>query len=435
MSRRPLLGWLLWIAVILVCCFPPAFNYFKENHEALNKDYDIWYEAGRAVCEGRELYVLNQSLEFDFMYPPAAAVLLAPLTIGGKLPFIVLMVLLNSVGWIASVWLGLRVATGRGWNNPEPLITLPIILTFPFVWITYHLGQPNLQLLACLLAAALCLQIRRPIVAGFLIALATAIKAFPILAGCYLVYRRHWLAVAGLLVGLALWLLILPASVRGWSRNWNDLQTWSDAMLRNDSTAIGQRVDVAYRWKNRSLLASCHRLLRHVPADMIKPTAESPRKDEISLYINLVDLDFKIVNRIAYGLMLIWGVIYIFCMPSATNRTERTDALEFGMLLIMIIACSPISWFYYGVWLLFPFMLIVQAYLESPAGSRDRTMIAAWLAASMCLLFFFPDWNWFRPLRSAGTPLLGHFLLFAELAWLLRRRSSTTPTPGLAPLV
>lgn len=91
------------------------------------------------------------------------------------------------------------------------------------------------------------------------------------------------------------------------------------------------------------------------------------------------------------------------------------------MLLIMITVCSPISWFYYGVWLLFPFLLIVQEYQRAAAGSRDRLLMTLWTGAAVVLLLFFPDWSWFRSIRAVGTPFFGYVLLFAELAWMLRR--------------
>ena len=77
----------------------------------------------------------------------------------------------------------------------------------------YLLGQPNLLLLALLLGAFACLQLGRPVAAGALVATAAAIKAFPILALGYLIYRRMWAASAATVAVLAAWLLDRPASV------------------------------------------------------------------------------------------------------------------------------------------------------------------------------------------------------------------------------
>ena len=65
------------------------------------------------------------------------------------------------------------------------------------IYNVYLLGQPNLLLLALLLGAFACLRLGRPIGAGSLLATAAAIKAFPILALGYLIYRRMWTASVG----------------------------------------------------------------------------------------------------------------------------------------------------------------------------------------------------------------------------------------------
>ncbi|HKP93831.1 MAG TPA: hypothetical protein VJS88_08025, partial [Chthoniobacterales bacterium] len=41
------------------------------------KDYFVWYEAGRTVLQGGEVYP-DQFHKFPFMYPPPCALFLAP---------------------------------------------------------------------------------------------------------------------------------------------------------------------------------------------------------------------------------------------------------------------------------------------------------------------------------------------------------------------
>jgi hypothetical protein len=434
------IAWGLWIVIMVGFSFPPIYNFFKPNHETLNKDYDIWYDAGRAICEGTPLYVLDPNHEFPYLYPPTAAVVLAPLTVFGKLPFIVILEVLNSLSWIGSVWLALILVRRMGSLPDErregmaaPLLAvIPVALCVPYVWDTYHLGQPNILLLACMLGAAWCLLERREFSAGALVAFAASIKAFPILAGCYLIYRRQWRAVAGLVMGLAVCLLILPGAIRGWDRNVEEIKTWGRGMVTNDPQGIGQRADVTYRWKNQSLIATCHRLLRQVPADVIRPPGATSREDEIIVYANVVDLDFSLVNKVAAALGAVWGLAFVALIPWQRDRTPRSDVIEFAMLLIMITCCSPISWFYYGVWLLLPFLIVVREIAAAPRGSRMAWIAGIWLLAAFLLLDFVPPWQWYRPVRAVGTPLFGYLLLFGELAWLLRHSHqvdvSNTPT-------
>jgi hypothetical protein len=54
------------------------------------------------------------------------------------------------------------------------------MLVIVYVWSSYHLGQPNLVLLALMLGAFVALRAKREVLAGGLIAVAAAIKAFPV---------------------------------------------------------------------------------------------------------------------------------------------------------------------------------------------------------------------------------------------------------------
>ena len=210
-----------------------------------NKDYDIWYKAGREILEGSSLYSereLAGKRVFEFMYPPAAAVFLAPLTACGKLPFIVLLDVLNSVSWIASLLLSVKLCRRPGVRPPITAYLLPALCTIAYVYDAYLLGQPNLMLLACLLSAFAALREKRDITAGALMAFATACKAFPALSLGYLVYRRQWRAALAMVAFLALFLVVVPAPVRGLSRTVQELKTWTSGMLfRYDGNAISQR--------------------------------------------------------------------------------------------------------------------------------------------------------------------------------------------------
>ena len=399
-----------------------------------NKDYDIWYKAGRHVLESESIYSTREQTGrrvLEFMYPPAAAVFLAPLTALGKIPFILSLDVLNSLSWMASLFLAVRLAenvTGRGFRLPivdRPAVwsaaagpsvqvralVFPAVCTAAYVYDAYLLGQPNLLLLACLLAAFVALQRKKNWTAGALVAFAATCKAFPVLVVGYFVYRRHWRAAFASLVFLAVFLLVLPAVIRGVDRTARELRTWSGAMLmRYDTNGIAQRPGVTYEWKNASLLAFTHRLLRHVPAEL--PDKGPP------VYVNVADLDFRAVSGVAIGLAGLVGLACVLVSPAHHLRTRATDAIEFAMLLVLITMLSPISWFYYGVWLLYPFAVVGQFIRGLPRGSTTKMLALASLA--VCLLALNAVFRWLGPLRDVGMPCLGYIVLLAELAWILR---------------
>ena len=145
---------------------------------------------------------------------------------------------------------------------------VPTLSVIVLIHNIYLLGQPNLMLLALLLGAFACLRLGREVAAGALVATAAAIKAFPILVLAYLVYRRMWKASIATVAVLAAWLLIAPLPFRTPAQAVDDLSVWTRGMLFTyNSHGIAQRPLRSYSYKNQSIMAVMHRLLRDVPAD------------------------------------------------------------------------------------------------------------------------------------------------------------------------
>jgi len=420
--RRTLVG--LFMATMIGFSVLPIANQLL-HPPGDNKDYDIWYKAGREVVEGQSLYSpreLAGTRAFEFMYPPAAAVFLAPLTAFGKFPFLIFLDVLNSLSWVASLYLSVKLCTRDGVRPPITAYLLPALCTLSYAYDAYLLGQPNLMLLACFLAAFNALRGKRDVAAGALFAFAAACKAFPVLALGYLVFRRQWRAAVAMVAFLGLFLIVMPAPVRGLGRTVEELKTWTGGMLlRYDGNAIAQRPGTSYEWKNASLLSSTHRLLRHVPA-------ENP--DDIHpVYVNVADLDFRSVTRIAVALGIGLCLACIFVSPRFARRTNSTNAIEWAMLLVLMTILTPISWFYYGVWLMFPFAVAGESIGQLPSGTLAKKLAIGGLVASLLLL------NAVLPclgsLRDIGMPFFGYTLLLLELGWLLTlasRRSNRVGT-------
>ena len=81
-----------------------------------------------------------------------------------------------------------------------------------------------------MLGAFLSLRHGQEILAGALVALAVAIKAFPLLAIFYFVYRRYWMAATSLVVALFILLFLLANS---FSRMAADLERRSRLAARD----------------------------------------------------------------------------------------------------------------------------------------------------------------------------------------------------------
>lgn len=364
-------------------------------------DYELWYATGKHVLAGDEIYFFRAG-KYDFMYPPPCALFLAGASLLGQGGLILLLVAINSVAWFYSAKLSAVLAAGhRGTTNPW-LYLIPSLLVIVYIWSSYHLGQPNLVLLALMVGAFVALRAKREIAAGSLIAVAAAIKAFPVLAIIYLVYRRYWKAAVSLVATLVFLILILPAPFRGFERAWHDLEKWSAGMLKYSEVSVGQRPMRSYTWKNQSLIGVSNRLLRHVDAD----AASAPHQPA---YVNFADLKFPVVNGIIFSTALALGFLFIAAMPRRDMRTADSDAIEFALLLLLMLMTTPLSFGYFYSWLMLPFAMITQRALVERVSS-----ILWWCVPALALLavgLIFP-----RGAQLYGNTFFATLLLFVGLS-------------------
>ena len=233
------------------------------------KDYGLWYQVGLAEGQGLDVYPRPESGRlFPFMYPPSAAAMLGLLSRLGPTGMLIALVAATSASWIACIGLSAWLAAGPGGRRHPLVVIVPTLSVIVLIHNIYLLGQPNLMLLALLLGAFACLRLGHQVAAGALVATAAAIKAFPILVLGYLVYRRMWKASFATVAALAAWLLIAPLPFRTPAQAVDDLSVWARGMLFTyDKHGIAQRPLRSYSYKNQSIMAVMHRLLRDVPAD------------------------------------------------------------------------------------------------------------------------------------------------------------------------
>ncbi len=349
---------LIFIVVATVFSALPLLHYFRGGHLF---DYKLWYDTGRQMLAGQEIFFFRSG-KYDFMYPLPCALFLGGASLLGQGGLIFLLVAINSVAWFYSAKLSAILATGHQRTTNLWLYVVPSLLVIVYIWSTYHLGQPNLVLLALMLGAFVALRAEREIIAGGLIAIAAAIKAFPVIAIVYLLYRRCWTAAASLVVALLLLLLILPAPFRGFERAWRDLEKWSAGMLKYSEVGVAQRPKRSYTWKNQSLIGVSNRLLRRVDAD----AASAP---DTPVYVNFADLRFSAVNAIVIGIALALGSVFVAVMPQRALRTAESDAIEFALLLLLMLMITPLSFGYFFCWLMLPFAIATQRVLAGKGSA------------------------------------------------------------------
>jgi Glycosyltransferase family 87 len=402
----------LWAFVAAATVFSvlPLLRYLR-GHTIF--DYELWYATGKHVLAGGEIYFFRAG-KYDFMYPPPCALFLAAASLLGQGGLILLLVAINSAAWFFSAKLSALLVQGEQRATNPWLYLIPSLLVIVYIWSSYHLGQPNLVLLALMVGAFVAFRAKREIVGGGLIAVAAAIKAFPLLAIIYLVYRRYWKAAISLVGTLVFLLLILPAPFRGFERVWHDLEKWSAGMLKYSEVTVGQRPMRSYTWKNQSLIGVSNRLLRRVDAD----AASAPHKP---VYVNLADLGFPVVNAIIISVALALGIVFIAVMPKRDIRTAESDAIESALLLLLMLMLTPLSFGYFYSWLMLPFAVITQRVLIEKGSAVLWCSLPA--LALLAVGLAFP-----RGAQLYGNTFFATLLLFIGLSIELLRFKQQTRT-------
>jgi hypothetical protein len=178
-------------------------------------------------------------------------------------------------------------------------------------------------------------------------------------------------------------------------------------MLKYSEVSVGQRPMRSYTWKNQSLIGVSNRLLRHVDAD----AASAPHQP---VYVNFADLKFPVVNAIIISVALALGILFIAVMPRRDMRTAESDAIEFALLLLLMLIVTPLSFGYFYSWLMLPFAVITQRVLVEKVSS-----ILWWCVPALALLavgLIFP-----RDAQLYGNTFFATLLLFIGMSIELLR--------------
>jgi len=405
--RAPLDLLFLFCCVLLTAdvLVPEIFGHGK------TKDYGLWYWAGQQVLQGQPLYPSGASAYFEFIYPPLPAILLAIPSWFGKIPLYVVLSVLNAVAWWYTGTFS-QVLAGSD-RKPGPwLEALPAFVTVTFVFDQFDLGQPNLLLLAMMLYGFWSLRRQRPWLAGFMFALATAIKVFPIAVLPYLVWRRKWVAAVATLAFTGILLYLVPAPIRGFERNAAELKTWYQAMVGTSSEkGFGQRDEQNWSWVNQSLIAVTHRLVRPINYNQ-----EDPNKPPRTM--NVIDVDYRTANWIVLALATLLGLGFIAVMPRQAWRTARSDAEELGILFCLMTIASPLARQYYFMWLFFPITVLT---LRAAFDVRAHVRLGTWLALVTAGILMLLSLPWFpNVIQAWGNNLIATAILAGSLAWHIR---------------
>jgi len=327
---------------------------------ALNKggDATVFFEGGRRILQAEPLYE-GSSAAAGFIGPPFQAMFFAPFAwvadihpVAAKLLWHCANVLSLVAGvWLtAHAWWNIRARLGLEPRPWFPLLFAPLLAVLVPLQTNFEHQNMNTVLLALLAGATWQLTIGSAIVAGLLVGVATALKAFPGLILIYFAVRQQWRALTAAITTAVL-LTVLPAIVYGID---------GYRQLIADFLRLG-RSGWPVRGNNQSLVAAIDRYITGVTADGVRSAGEAP---------------------LAFTIFIAAAVLLSVLLLAALLRTRVTAVpIEMTAVTILAILLSPIAWDHYWT-LMFPAFLIV--YESSGARLLGATgRFAFWIAAGL----------------------------------------------------
>jgi hypothetical protein len=149
-------------------------------------------------------------------------------------------------------------------------------------------------------------------------------------------------------------------------------------------------------------------MLRHIDAD--------DRFDaHVPFYANIADVGFRVVNGVILGAALLLGLIYLAVMPRAENRSNESNAIEWALLILLMLLFTPLAFGYLFAMLLFPFTIVVQRSLWLCGGIALALMALSLLSQLIA--------------QTYGNYFFAALTLFLGLAVELWKMKAAAPTP------
>ncbi len=364
--RRPPVVGIVALAVFVCVGVYTDINFLVLMHLPVFQDLDIYLRACRTGLHGGNVYA-NLSLGYGFLYPLPSLLLMLPVA---PLPHDVIRVLLYDGVNIALLVLLVRAAARRfALSLRQTYWWYILALGFAPVFENLELGQINIFPEACLLLVWLYTP-SKPLIGGFGLASAIALKLSPAVFLLYPLIVGSWVTL-----GYAALFLALEAGISGVIFGWTNLHTSFDVMqaLPNAFSPGDGNGQAFVSVLNYNGLISLGQLAR----------AQS--------YLNLY-------------------MASVLCIAAWLAFRLREKDIGFIILAFGTAVLPNVMWYHHYVYLLLPILILLGI-------CRLRPAVVVWCGALMMDIQI-ERWHGTRGLTAH---VMVHITMLALLFWLGRR--------------
>src|ERR1700736_1785302 len=427
MAVRRILGWphprqVIVSALIALLVALYAYLYLLPllgPHAPRADDFQDYLFAAHQLASGGDPYAnfirnhvpWDWSLSSGYLYPPAFAVFLIPLTwVSNDLAVRIWLLLIQAA--VAASLLIVYAIIGRP-RRGELLCLAAVMATFFPLASSVLTGSMNTLLLLLLTGAWAYWQRRKDVRSGVLIGTAAVFKLFPLALLPYLAWRRHWKLLAAVgVTGVAG--LGLGRAVTSFAHN----LYYFREMLPHLAAGTGYR-------ENQSLAGVAARLCDPNTANTGGSAGWCGR---------LIDWP---------AVLLLLAIVL-----RAASRASRSG-LEFALAVTALPLISSVTWSFPLVVLILPIALLVrQALTGLMSRLQVRALLVAWICFSaapaihyLLIVYPLPHWTGLLDLIPQGVTrlvseayVIGTVIVFASVWVALRneRRHAAASAPAMA---
>ncbi len=394
---------LLWILTALFFIGLGVSVVYRGGFEVSKRtDLTVYLRAAEAINAKENIYEVQNSRGWNYLYLPLLAILLSPFT-NVPLPLMVFLWYLLSLAALGAViFLSCKIAPEK--KNAFLLAAAAYTFTLPSFVNTLARGQLGIfPIFFAVLVFYFYLK-ERPAAAGLSLALGVTLKISP-LGFClfYFLFKKEWRVCVWAFLGFILFLWIFPSFWIGAKQNAFLLGEW----LRIMKEATASRPYESHLWSqaftffaedNQSLYAVAMRAVWHSEQNFLGASSAN------------VQWVIKIMTGFALFL-LGFGVL------RGKEKTNLPRLLaEYSLFPMLMLLVSPVSEMHHFTILFLPFLaglLLAEQLSKSPA-TRRCLMLSIWGA-----YFFYLAGLLFPWACAWGLPAAGALLLFLAVAGAL----------------
>lgn len=411
---RRLVAWIvvgIAIAITVVAAIQARQRQIKKEqthstHQV--NDFDRWMTEVPQFLQPHPVNYVSDS----FPTPPVTLLVFAPLTWISPANAQFVWVCCKFFFALGIFLLSLQIVRRAG---VEPSVLALLLVLAVWLWPVLgdmQEGQTNLLMLLPLTAGLWFIQNDHRSgqwLGGLLVALAICIKVTPIIFLIYLLWQRRWVASLAVLVGMVVWLLVVPALAFGWSQNLLWLNQWFHIMI----LPYVEHGRVQY-YVGQSVPSFLSRLIRNVPAFTYNKHTGHP----LPQYVNVLSLHRNLADWLIRGILVVVGLIGLWWMRARVASARSRDyVLQIGAVAAFMLWASPRTWVPHYVSLIFTLMAVAMVLSDTAQVYARRRQAALALAVAAFLMFLTTDVgkvfgpNGHRWLLTIGVSLWASVLL------------------------